>query len=107
MKKITLTLLIAFLTAGVFAQTTTPSSDKKQDMKDMRKDIKDVRHDKAVRNRELKNGHPIAAKNETKDIRADKKDIHSDAKDLKQDGVKHPVKRAKRQIHRQHVEMKH
>ena len=34
----------------------------------------------------------------SKDIKADKKDIASDAKTLKSEGVKHPVKRAERQI---------
>ena len=46
-------------------------------------------------------------KAETKDIKADKKNIAGDTKDLKNDGVKHPVKRAHRQIHRQNVHRKH
>jgi Ni/Co efflux regulator RcnB len=103
MKKIVLSLAIAFCTAAAFAQTTHPGVEKKQGMKDMRKDIKDVRHDKVVRHHELKNGHVVAAHHTTKDIRADKKDIHHDTKTLKAEGVKHPVRRADRQIHRQHV----
>ena len=48
MKKVILTLTIPLLTAGAYAQTTTPtaaSTDKKNDMKDLRKDARDKRHD--------------------------------------------------------------
>lgn len=105
MKKVTLTLLIAmFFAIGAFAQTTTPkTTDKKQDMKDLRKDDREVRHDKRLRNYELKHGDKAEAKAETKDIQADKKDMAGDVKDLKKDGVKHPLKRANKQIHRQNM----
>lgn len=103
MKKIILSLAIAFCTAGAFAQTTHPKADQKKDMKDMRKDVKDMRTDKAIRHRELKNGHIVAAHHTTRDMRADKRDMHRNTRDLKADGVKHPVKRADRQIHRQHM----
>ena len=49
MKKTILTLLVALLTAGAFAQTTTPVTDKQKDMKDLRKDVRDKRHDSRVR----------------------------------------------------------
>src|SRR5215831_17801479 len=101
MKKLVFLAIAAMLSIGAFAQTpTTSSSDKKQDMKDLRKDIKDVRKDKKERKEDLKEGDKAGAKEETKDIRADKKDIKADAKDLKKDGVKHPIRRAKRQIHK-------
>ena len=103
MKKVILTLLVAMFAVGAFAQTTTPKTDKKQDMKDLRKDDKEVRRDKRLRNYELKHGDKAEAKAETKDIKADKKDMAGDVKDLKKDGVKHPMKRANAQIHRQHV----
>jgi hypothetical protein len=102
-----LTLLVALLTAGAFAQTTTPATDKQKDMKDLRKDVRDKRHDNRVRTHELKQGHKAAALAQTKDIKADKKNIAGDAKDLKKDGVKHPIKRAHKQIHRQNVHRKH
>ncbi|MEO9022343.1 MAG: hypothetical protein ABI237_13235 [Ginsengibacter sp.] len=111
MKKTILTLFIGLLTAGAFAQTTAPataaSKDKHNDMKDLRKDVKDVRHDKKLRTYELKHHDKAEAKAETKDIKADNKDMHSDVKDLKHDGVKHPLKRADKQIHRQNVHRKH
>jgi Ni/Co efflux regulator RcnB len=108
MKKVILTLLVAMLTAGAFAQTTTPATtDKQKDMKDLRKDVRDTRHDKRLKAYELKHGDKTEAKAETKDIKADNKDIKGDVKDLKQDGVKHPLKRADRQIHRQNVRHGH
>ncbi|MDE3214119.1 MAG: hypothetical protein KGM98_12865, partial [Bacteroidota bacterium] len=88
MKKILLSLAIALCTAGAFAQTTHPAGDKKHDMKDMRKDVRDVRKDKAIRHREIKNGHMVAAHHTTRDIRSDKRDIHRNTRDLKRDGVK-------------------
>jgi Ni/Co efflux regulator RcnB len=103
MKKVILALMVAMFAAGAFAQTTTPKTDKKQDMKDLRKGDKEVRRDKRQRNYELKHGEKVAALAQTKDIKADKKNMAGDVKDLKKDGVKHPMKRANAQIHRQHA----
>lgn len=112
MKKVIFTLIAAMLTGATFAQTTTPQAStdatgKHKDMKDLRKDVRDVRHDKKLRNYELKHHDKAEAKAETKDIHQDKKDIGGDVKNLKQEGVKHPLKRADRQIHRQNVKRKH
>jgi Ni/Co efflux regulator RcnB len=108
MKKVIFTLLVAMLTAGAFAQTATPATtDKQKDMKDLRKDVRDTRHDKRLKAYELKHGDKTEAKAETKDIKADKKDTKAEVKDLKEDGVKHPLKRADRQIHRQNVRHGH
>ena len=102
MKKLTLMVLTAMFTLGAFAQTTTTTqTDKKQDMKDLRKDTRDIRHDKSLRTYEMKHGDKAEAKAETKNIKADKTDRKGDVKDLKADGVKHPMKRADRQIARQ------
>lgn len=109
MKKLILTMIIGMLTAGAFAQTTTPSTasaDKHKDMKDMRKDIRDERHDKRLRTYDLKHHDKAEAKAETKDIKSDKQDIKGDTKDLKKDGVKHPQNRADKQIHRQNMHRK-
>jgi len=104
MKKLFLLSFAAILTCGAFAQTTTPTTtsvDKKQDMKDLRTDIRDKRQDKRQRRKDLAAGNKLAAKSMTQDIKAENKDIKADSKDLKADGVKHPVKRADRQIRRQ------
>jgi Ni/Co efflux regulator RcnB len=103
MKKVILTVMVAMFAAGAFAQTTTPKTDSKKDMKDLRQDTRDVRHDKRLRAHDVKNGNNVAAKAETKDIKADKKEMAGHVKDLKKDGVKHPVKRAHAQIHKQNV----
>lgn len=101
MKKILFVSFAAFLfSVGAMAQTTTPPSDKKSDMKDLTKDVRDLRKDKAARKKELKEGDKAEAKELGKDIKADKKDIKNEAKDLKADGVKHPLKRAQRRIHK-------
>ena len=101
MKKLLMAAFFTAVTMGAFAQTATPANaDKKQDMKDVRHDIRDVNKDKKLRNADLKAGDKVAARAETKDINADKKDIKGDAKDLRHDGVKHPIKRAHRQIRR-------
>jgi len=71
----------------------------KTGMKDMRKDIRDVRKDKRQRHEALENGNKAKAKKLTKDIKGDKKDINGDRKNLQSEGVKHPIKRADRQIH--------
>ncbi len=97
-------MILASLTALIFslsamAQTATPpASDKKEGMKELRKDLRNVHRDKAHRRHEIKEGDKANAKEITQDIRADKKDIREDAKDLRADGVKHPVKRAEKQI---------
>ncbi len=101
MRKVTLTVLAAMFVVGAFAQTTTPQTDKKQDMKELRKNTRDIRHDKRLRNYELKHGDKAEARAETKNIQADKKERKGDIKDLKNDGVKHPMARANRQIDRQ------
>ncbi|GAC1396307.1 MAG: hypothetical protein NVSMB63_16750 [Sediminibacterium sp.] len=101
MKKIIFASAAALIFSMSAMAQTTPSADKKQDMKDMRKDIRDIRKDKAERRRELKEGDKQGAKKLTEDIKADKKDMHHDAKDLRKDGVKHPIHRAEKQIHRQ------
>lgn len=100
MKKIILASLSALVfSLSAMAQTATPpASDKKEDMKELRKDIRDVHKDKAHRRHEIKEGDKASAKEITKDIRADKKDIREDANDLRADGVKHPVKKAEKQI---------
>lgn len=118
MKKVLLMAFIGLTTAGAFAQTTAPiakktttttavNKDKQNDMKDLRKDVKDERHDRKMRKYDLKHHEMAKAKAETKDINADNKDIRSDVKDLKKDGVKHPIKRADKQIHRHHMKTRH
>ncbi|MFS8082219.1 MAG: hypothetical protein ACMG51_02105 [Ginsengibacter sp.] len=112
MKKVILTLFVGMLTAASFAQTKAPTTssaktDKQKDMQDLRKDVRDERHDKKLRAYELKHHDKAEAAAETKDIKGDKKDISGDVKDLKKDGVKHPLKRADNQIHRQNTHRKH
>jgi hypothetical protein len=107
MKKITLVVLAGLLTASAFAQTPAPvaaaSPAQKTDMKDLRTDVRSERKDKRERRADLKAGNTAAAKDETNNIKADKANKANDKADAKADGVKHPVRRADRQIHRQNV----
>lgn len=106
MKKLLFIAIALFFTGAVFSQTTNPNTDKKTDMKDMRKDVRDVRKDKRQRTTELKHGNLKAARKTTKDIRSNKRDMSKDRKDLRKDGVKHPIRRADKQIHKQNQKMK-
>ncbi len=102
MKKLLFVSIASFVfSMGAIAQSTTPpASEKKAAMKDLRKDVRGVHKDKAVLKNEVKEGDKEAAKALKKDINSDRKDIKQDAKYLKADGVKHPVKRAARQMRR-------
>jgi hypothetical protein len=99
-----------FFTVAAMAQTGATTSTKttqnpavKSGMKDMRHDIRDERKDKRERAKAIENGNTAKAKKLTKDIHADQKDINQDKKQLQSEGVKHPIKRADRQIHKQNM----
>ncbi|GHU74929.1 hypothetical protein FACS189461_0160 [Spirochaetia bacterium] len=106
---------VFLLTSGLFftiaamaqtgATTSTPTQNPavKSGMKDMRHDVRDIRKDKRQRAEALENGNKAKANALGKDIRSDKKDMNQDRKQLQAEGVKHPVKRADRQIHRQNM----
>ena len=102
MKKVTLIFAGTLLTVITFAQQPV-ATERKEGMKDLRKDIRKERQEKRERNADLREGKFGAARQETKEIRAEKRDIKEDAKELKEEGVKHPIKRADRQIHRQNM----
>lgn len=106
MKTISLAALAALFSIGAWAQTPRRTADKRHDMKDLRKDTREVRHDKSLRNYELKHHDYAEARHQTRDIRKDLRSRRSDVKDLKRDGVKHPQIRADRQIHRQNFRRK-
>ncbi|MEO8720068.1 MAG: hypothetical protein ABI297_07425 [Ginsengibacter sp.] len=110
MKKVILTLFVGIFTAGAFAQTTTSTNanaDNHKEMKDLKKDVRDVRHDRKVRAYELKHHDKAEAKAEAKEIKGDKKEIAGNVRNLKNDGMKHPLMRADKQIHRQNMHHRH
>ncbi|RTL48557.1 MAG: hypothetical protein EKK39_12375 [Sphingobacteriales bacterium] len=92
--------------ATATTSTTTQNPAVKSGMKDMRHDVRELRKDKRQRDEALENGNKAKANALGKDIRSDKKDINHDRKQLQSEGVKHPIKRADRQIHRQNMEHK-
>lgn len=110
MKKLFLIAIAGLLTAGAFAQSTTPviaKTDKQKDMKDLRKDVRDERHDKKLERYDVKHHELAKAEKEKMEIKSDNKDMRGDVKDLRKDGVKHPIKRAHKHIHRHHIKTKH
>lgn len=89
-------LLMSF---GVVAQTTNSVNPEVKDgMKDFRKYKIDLAKDHRALRKELKEGDKASAKNISKEIRSDKKEIHQDVVALKEDGVKHPNRRANHQL---------
>lgn len=97
MKKLLLLLLGATLTTVSFAQTTP----KKQDERSLRTDIRDKREDNRVVTKDATHLKFKDAKEDHKFVKSDKKDIHRKATRLKRRGVRHPIVRAKHQIHAQ------
>lgn len=97
-KSIIVAALFLATTIGMNAQTQP--APVKEGMKEMRHDVKQKRQDKRERKEALATGNQAAAQAEKKEIRSDKKEINADRKDLKAQGVKHPEKKAKKQIRR-------
>ena len=105
MKKVLFIAVATMFSTVMFAQTTATTAtvanpQTKADMKDLRTDIKDKRQDKEQRAADLKSGNTVAAKDMTKAVKTENRDIKTDKSEAKADGVKHPIRRADRQIHR-------
>ena len=100
MKKVIFIVAGAMLTLTTMAQITTTPTKKQIDSKDIRKDIREKRSDKRQLKADIKDGDKAAAKGEVREIKADNKEIRQDAKTLKSEGVKHPFRRADKQIHK-------
>lgn len=97
MKKTLFFILGAFLTTAAFAQTET----KKQDESHLRTDIREKKEEKHEVAKDVDHLNFKAAKADHKDVVTEKKAIHRHATRLKNRGVKHPINRAKHQIHAQ------
>ncbi len=101
-KSIFLILGIAITTASI-AQTTP----KKEEEKHLRNDIREKREEnhevaKDVSHLKFKN-----ARADHKDAMTEKKAMHRDASKLRRRGVKHPITRARHQIHAQDEAKEH
>ena len=107
MKKIIICSAAALvMTVSIKAQTTNTinqtSTEVNEGMKDLRGELRDVKKDKHKLRNKLKKGDYTGAKEIGKDIRSDKREIHQGVLAQKDDGVKHPVRHADRQMHRAH-----
>jgi hypothetical protein len=101
MKKLFFVMLGLGLSAAVFAQTEQPKKTepvKKAEMKDLRTDVRAQKTAGNKVNHDLAHARVGKAMKDHAAVHDIKKDEHSDAKQLREQGVKHPVTKAKRQV---------
>lgn len=96
MKKLFFFLVAATIGLSVSAQTAPTQTAA--DMKDLRKDLKEIRKDKKGLKQDIATGNGRGAAIKKAEIKVDRQEIKADVKNLKQQGVKHPIKRAAHQI---------
>jgi hypothetical protein len=97
MKKLLFVILGATLTSISFAQTTPKKVEEKQ----LRHDIRERREENHEVAKDVSHLNLKKAKADHKDVVTEKKAIRHHSAQLKRRGVKHPVSRAKHQIHAQ------
>ncbi|HLZ90036.1 MAG TPA: hypothetical protein VKQ52_22440 [Puia sp.] len=95
MKKLLFVLLCLGFSAAVFAQT---DQTKKAEMKDLRSDVRAHKAATHKVNHDLAHVRVSKAMQDHKAVHRLNKDENSDAKRLKEQGVSHPVTKAKRQV---------
>jgi hypothetical protein len=101
MKKLFFVMLGVGISAAVFAQTEQPKKTepvKKTEMKDLRSDVRAHKTAGDKVNRDLSHVRVGKAMKDHAAVHDIKKDEHSDAKQLREQGVKHPISKAKRQV---------
>lgn len=96
MKKLTILLLGVGLSVGAFAQTA--HQEKKAEMKDLRSDVRAHKAASHKVNRDLAHVRVGKAMKDHAAVHDIKKDERSDARQLKDQGVKHPITKARRQV---------
>ena len=103
MKKVSLVILGALFATASFAQT----APKKEEEKHLRTDIREKREENHEVSKDVSHLNFKAAKADHKDKVVEKKAMHRNAKRLKRRGVKHPIVKAKHQIHAQNEAKKY
>jgi len=91
MKKLMFILIAAVLSVGAMAQSAVEKNQK-----DIKKDAREVRAERRQRNRLIMHGKFRKASREQKEVNIDRKGMNADKKELKIQGVKDPVKDAKK-----------
>lgn len=97
MKKMIMAVAALLISTAVFAQKPQPVN-KVKDMRVERHDIRKLHHDKTARNYAFKNHHKMAAHHFAKHVRADRKHLRKNSKALRHAGLRHPAKKAGRQV---------
>lgn len=94
MKKLLFVLLGFTLSGAVMAQVP----EKKAEMKDLRTDVRNKKDDKHQVNKDLSHARVKKAMKDHKAVAAENKDMRKDSRRLKNQGVEHPIVKAKRQV---------
>lgn len=89
MKKLILFLFAAVLTTGAFAQTVNKEENK------IANKIVDKKEDKHVAGNHLKHLRVTKALQSRREVRAHRRSIHKAGERLEDQGVKHPIHKAK------------
>jgi hypothetical protein len=97
MKKLSFVIMGLALTTISFAQTTPKKTEEKQ----LRNDIREKHEENHEVAKDVAHLNIKKAKADHKDVVTEKKAMHHHSAQLKRRGVKHPVSRAKHQIHAQ------
>jgi hypothetical protein len=96
MKKIVFLLITGLvLCTGAMAQ----SKDVKQDKQELKNSIKDKKEDKKETRTDLTHLKIKSAMNKNKEVGRHRRSIHKQGEHLEAHGVKHPVLKAKHEVH--------
>lgn len=94
MKKLLVVLLGLSLTAGAMAQT---DPQKKAEMRELRSDVREKKAASHKVNKDITHVRVKKAVHDHKAVARKNKEIRHDSKNLRDQGVSHPVAKAKRQ----------
>jgi hypothetical protein len=96
MKKLFFLLVGVAISAAAMSQT--PQTEKKEDMKNLRGDVRDHKVATHKVNKDLTHARVGKAVHDHKAVHQINKDENANARSLKEQGVSHPVVKAKRQV---------
>jgi len=96
MRKLFFLLIGVTISAAAVAQT--PQTEKKEDMKNLRGDVRAHKTATHKVNKDLSHAKIGKAVHDHKAVHQINKDQSADARSLKEQGVNHPVVKAKRQV---------
>ena len=78
-------ILAFFAFAPIVSKAQDNRIDRRHDRRDIRHDERRLVRNKALRNRAIENGRPVAACREERKVQRDRADIRHDRRDLRRD----------------------